>query len=145
MRGSPKRVITCRSGIHGIGLFTLVDLYAQEFCMEYAGELIRTQLADPREQGYDAEGLGTYFFRVDDQYSVDATCRSNCARFLNHSCTPALKAETLMLPERTLVVLRIKHFVPKYTELTLDYLMSTEDDIKIPCTCGARACRGTLN
>lgn len=144
MRSAPKRFITLRSGIHGIGLFTLDDIEKDEFVMEYTGELIRSPLGDVRERAYDAEGLGTYLFKLSETEIVDATRRSNRARFLNHSCDPLLQSETAHLGGRPLVILRVKHPVPAFTELTLDYQLPLEDK-KILCSCGSRKCRGFLN
>ncbi|GAB0494010.1 hypothetical protein MMPV_005299 [Pyropia vietnamensis] len=144
MRSAPKRFITLRSGIHGIGLFTLDDIAKDEFVMEYTGELIRSPLGDVRERAYEAEGLGTYLFKLSETEIVDATRRSNRARFLNHSCDPLLQSETAHLGGRPLVILRVKHPVPAFTELTLDYQLPLEDK-KITCSCGSRKCRGFLN
>jgi SET domain-containing protein len=39
-----------------------------------------------REKQYDAKGKGCYMFRMDDDNVVDATCRGNITRFVNHCC-----------------------------------------------------------
>ena len=55
--------------------------------IEYVGEVIRSVLADLRETQYGAKEIGSsYFFRVDDEYVIDATTQGNKARLINHSC-----------------------------------------------------------
>lgn len=61
-------------------------LAAGELVMEYAGEVIRRPVADRREQKYSQQGLGLYLFALDKDYHIDATCKGNIARYINHSC-----------------------------------------------------------
>jgi histone-lysine N-methyltransferase MLL1 len=75
-----------RSPIHEWGVFPLEDIKADEFIIEYVGELIRQPVADSREKKYDSKGIGCYMFRLDENWIVDATVRGNIARFINHSC-----------------------------------------------------------
>ena len=79
-------LFTCRSIIHGRGLFCKRDIDAGEMVIEYAGEVIRSILTDKREKYYEGKGIGCYMFRIDDDDVVDATVHGNAARFINHSC-----------------------------------------------------------
>ena len=79
-------MFTCRSIIHGRGLFCKRDIDAGEMVIEYAGEVIRSILTDKREKYYEGKGIGCYMFRIDDDDVVDATVHGNAARFINHSC-----------------------------------------------------------
>ena len=46
---SERALIVGSSGIHGCGLFTLIDLIEGQMVIEYAGEAIRPCLTDKRE------------------------------------------------------------------------------------------------
>lgn len=137
-------IITGRSDIHGIGLFTLTGYRKGDFIIEYAGDLIRTPLADIREVRYDAAGLGTYFFKINEQQIVDATVHSNRARFTNHSCDPNMIAIIIHVRGRDLVVLQATRDIPKLAELTFDYKLPYEDT-KVQCLCNAWNCVGVMN
>ena len=75
-----------RSGIHGRGLFCKRDIDSGEMVIEYAGQMIRSNLCDIREKFYEGKGIGCYMFRIDDDTVIDATMHGNAARFINHSC-----------------------------------------------------------
>uniref|UniRef100_A0A0E0MPJ0 [histone H3]-lysine(4) N-trimethyltransferase n=1 Tax=Oryza punctata TaxID=4537 RepID=A0A0E0MPJ0_ORYPU len=84
-----KRLRFQRSKIHEWGLVALESIDAEDFVIEYVGELIRRQVSDIREDQYEKSGIGSsYLFRLDDDYVVDATKRGGLARFINHSCDP---------------------------------------------------------
>lgn len=137
-------IVTGRSSIHGIGLFTLLGYKKGDFVIEYAGDLIRTPLSDIRESRYDAAGLGTYFFKINDEKIVDATVQSNRARFTNHSCDPNMVADIIHVQDRDLVVLRATREIPRFTELTFDYKFPYEE-AKVQCLCNAWNCVGVMN
>ena len=59
-----KRVVFERSGVHGWGLFAGEEIAADEFIIQYVGELIRPVLSDTRERMYEAAGQdSSYLFR----------------------------------------------------------------------------------
>lgn len=76
-----------KSGIHGWGLFAMEAIAAEEFVIEYVGEVIRKSVADHREKCYNASGISSiYMFGLDHETIVDATRCGNLSRFINHSC-----------------------------------------------------------
>ncbi|KAI0565876.1 Histone-lysine N-methyltransferase [Gracilaria domingensis] len=137
-------IVTGRSGIHGIGLFTLTGYRKGDFIIEYAGDLIRTPLADIREARYEAAGLGTYLFKINEEEIVDATVQSNRARFTNHSCDPNMIARIIHVRGRDLVALQATRDIPRFAELTFDYKLPIEDT-KVQCLCNAWNCVGVMN
>lgn len=80
-----RKFVVLHSEIHGRGLFSRCDVEKGEMLIEYAGEVIRPVLSDPRERFYESKGIGCYMFRCKDQV-IDATMKGNAARFINHSC-----------------------------------------------------------
>lgn len=146
MRESVWGIVTSRSKIHGIGIFTMTGYERGDMVIEYAGSVIRTPLGDIREKEYQSCGLGTYLFKLNEDEIVDATVVSNRARFTNHSCDPNMIADVITIEGRELVVLRAIRRIPKYAELTFDYkLPYEEDEEKLPCLCNAIRCAGVMN
>jgi SET domain len=137
-------IVTGKSAIHGIGLFTLIGYSKGDFVIEYAGELIRTPIADLREAQYEAAGLGTYLFKVTDEHIVDATVHSNRARFTNHSCDPNMAARVVNVRGRDLVMFTATRRIPPLAELTFDYQLPLEER-KLSCNCRSFRCQGSLN
>ena len=137
-------VLTGTSRIHGVGLFTQTGYQKGDFVIEYAGDVIRTPLGDLREKRYDAEGLGTYLFKIDEHKIVDATVKSNRARFTNHSCDPNMAAKIVNVRGRDLVVLLATRNIPPFAELTFNYQLPYEDK-KIECLCNSWNCVGVMN
>lgn len=82
-----------RSPVHAWGLFARDTIPAEEFVIEYVGELIRSSLEDIREAAYERSGLGSsYLFRVDKDQVVDATKRV---------CLSMHKSTPVVAPVRT--------------------------------------------
>ena len=79
------------------GLFALARINPHEMVIEYAGEVIGQKMADSREIYYESIGRGCYMFRLDDDCIVDATCKGNQARFINHSCDPNCYAKIVSI------------------------------------------------
>lgn len=76
-----------KSDIHGWGLFAMENIAAEEFVIEYVGEVIRKSVADHREKCYNASGISSiYMFGLDNETIIDATRCGNLSRFINHSC-----------------------------------------------------------
>eukprot|EP00854_Cymbomonas_tetramitiformis_P012874 gene12874-15214_t len=57
-----------RSRLHAWGLFADEPIEAEEFVIEYVGELVRSAIADKREAAYENAGEdSSYLFRLDDE------------------------------------------------------------------------------
>ncbi|XP_050679318.1 histone-lysine N-methyltransferase trithorax isoform X2 [Leptidea sinapis] len=138
-----------RSHIHGRGLFCKRDIEEGDMVIEYAGEVIRAVLADQREKRYEAtsgrRGVGgCYMFRIDDNLVVDATLKGNAARFINHSCDPNCYSRVVDIHGHKHILIFALRRITTGEELTYDYKFPFEE-VKIPCTCGAKKCRKYLN
>jgi hypothetical protein len=82
-----KNLKFSKSSIHDWGLYALEPIQSNELVIEYIGVAIRDKVADIWEEKYKKMGIGSsYFFRVDDEYVIDATKKGNLARFINHCC-----------------------------------------------------------
>ncbi|KAF9084408.1 histone methyltransferase set1 [Mortierella sp. AD031] len=140
-----KQLRFAKSPIHDWGLFAMEKVDANDMVIEYIGEVIRQKVADHREKGYERMGIGSsYLFRVDDDTVIDATKMGNIARFINHCCTPNCNAKIITVDGQKKIVIYAKRDIEEGEEITYDYKFPIEAD-KIPCLCGSRGCRGTLN
>ncbi|KAG0263590.1 histone methyltransferase set1 [Mortierella polycephala] len=140
-----KQLRFAKSPIHDWGLYAMEKVDANDMVIEYIGEVIRQKVADHREKRYERMGIGSsYLFRVDDDTVIDATKMGNIARFINHCCTPNCNAKIITVDGQKKIVIYAKRDIEEGEEITYDYKFPIEAD-KIPCLCGSRNCRGTLN
>ncbi|CAI9295498.1 unnamed protein product [Lactuca saligna] len=140
-----KRLRFQRSKIHDWGLVALEPIEAEDFVIEYVGELIRSRISDIREQHYERMGIGSsYLFRLDDGYVVDATKRGGIARFINHSCEPNCYTKVISVDGQKKIFIYAKRAIVTGEEITYNYKFPLEEK-KIPCNCGSRRCRGSMN
>eukprot|EP00516_Mucochytrium_quahogii_P009598 CAMPEP_0203781812 /NCGR_PEP_ID=MMETSP0099_2-20121227/10534_1 /ASSEMBLY_ACC=CAM_ASM_000209 /TAXON_ID=96639 /ORGANISM=" , Strain NY0313808BC1" /LENGTH=318 /DNA_ID=CAMNT_0050683021 /DNA_START=635 /DNA_END=1591 /DNA_ORIENTATION=- len=137
--GREKRLRFGRSRIHAWGVFAEEPLAANDFVIEYKGELIRAVISDLREKYYAEQGIPDYMFRIDDEFICDATQKGSLARFINHSCDPNCFTSIISHQGVKKIVIYAKQAIDPGEELCYDYKFSIEDDpsLKIPCTCGA--------
>ncbi|CAA0806963.1 Histone-lysine N-methyltransferase ATXR7 [Striga hermonthica] len=145
LKARKKRLRFQRSKIHDWGLIALEPIEAEDFVIEYVGELIRPRISDIRECEYEKMGIGSsYLFRLDDGYVVDATKRGGIARFINHSCEPNCYTKVISVEGQKKIFIYAKRHISAGEELTYNYKFPLEEK-KIPCNCGSRRCRGALN
>lgn len=136
-----------RSAIHDWGLYANEFIPANDFVIEYVGDILRDEYAEIRERHYALEGIdSTYLFRLDNGTVIDATKRGNGARFINHSCDPNCVAQVFDYEGFKRVVLFSLRDIELDEELTFDYnfVKSQDEDGKVRCACGSATCRGWL-
>ncbi|PIA44079.1 hypothetical protein AQUCO_01700002v1 [Aquilegia coerulea] len=145
LKARKKRLRFQRSKIHDWGLVALEPIEAEDFVIEYVGELIRPRISDIREHEYEKMGIGSsYLFRLDDGYVVDATKRGGIARFINHSCEPNCYPKVISVEGQKKIFIYAKRQIFAGEEITYNYKFPLEEK-KIPCNCGSRRCRGSMN
>lgn len=117
-----------RSSVHGDGVFAVEAIRKGTRIIDYAGELIRNDESEAREDEYSAQGC-IWVFRVNRVWSRDANVGGNLARFINHSCQPNCHFEIV---DKTIWI-RASRDIRRGEELTYDY--KTTGDRHIPCRC----------
>jgi SET domain-containing protein len=117
-----------RSKVHGSGVFALEPINKNRRIIEYAGELVRNDESEAREERYLAEGC-IWVFRVNSRWSRDAAVGGNLARFINHSCKPNCWIEIA----GPTIWIRAARAIRTGEELTYDY--ATDGEQTIPCRC----------
>ena len=145
LKSRRKKLKFAPSAIHDWGLFALERIEADDMVIEYVGEIIRQKVADHREKVYEKRGIGSsYFFKIDEEFIIDATEKGNLARFINHSCEPNCYAKVIVVDQERKIVIYSNRTINVGEEITYDYKFPYEMT-KIPCHCGSPKCRGSLN
>jgi len=86
------RVKLFPAGERGWGLKTMEFLPKGTFIIEYQGEVIEMEEYERRKKRYTGE-KHFYFMSLDSDHMIDASRKSNMARFINHSCQPNCHTE----------------------------------------------------
>ena len=146
-RATPlRRIQVRRSGVHGRGVYALVDLAEGETLIEYVGEVISWAEALRRHPHDPSDPNHTFYFHIDEDHVIDAKFGGNSARWINHSCAPNCVAEV----EDGRVFIRAGRPIAAGEELFYDYGLVIDEPMtaalkkQYPCWCGAPRCRGTL-
>ena len=142
----PRRYSVRKSGIHGRGIFALVDIPKHTRVMEYLGERMSHEEADRRYGDVHATSAHTMLFAATDNVVIDATQWGSSARWLNHSCAPNCDAYEY----EGRVFIETRRAIRAGEELVNDYGLIVEGrrTAKLkrehPCYCGSQRCRGTM-
>ncbi len=141
-----RRIQVRRSGVHGKGVFALVDIAEGEWVIEYTGEVIDWPEALRRHPHDPANPNHTFYFHINDQHVIDGGVNGNSARWINHSCEPNLEP----LEQDGRIFLHALRDIHPGEELSFDYGLvidlryTPKLKAEYPCWCGASSCRGTL-
>jgi SET domain-containing protein len=127
-RPALPKITRKRSKVHGSGVFAGEPINKNTRIIDYAGELVRNNESEAREERYLAQGC-IWVFRVSRRWSRDAAVGGNLARFINHSCRPNCWIEIV----GKTIWIRASRLIRKGEELTYDY--STDGEQTIPCRC----------
>jgi uncharacterized protein len=123
------------SRIHRRGVYALERIPPRRKVIEYTGERISR-----RETKRRGDGPITYLFTLDDYWTLDGAVGGSGAEIINHSCDPNIY--TMIFKGHILYM--SKRLIRPGEELTVDYRFS-EKIGSVPCKCGSKACRGTIN
>jgi uncharacterized protein len=123
------------SKIHHRGVYALERIPARRKVIEYTGERINRKETKRRGQG-----TITYLFTLDDYWTLDGAVGGSGAELINHSCEPNLY--TMIFKGHILYM--SKRDIEPGEELTVDYRFDKKIE-RVPCKCGAKTCRGTIN
>jgi SET domain-containing protein len=134
-RYTPFRLVIRRSKIHKRGVYAVEFIPERRKVIEYTGERVNRREAKRR-----GDNSLTYLFTLDDYWTIDGAVGGSGAEIINHSCEPNLRSTI----HKGHILYWSKRDIAPGEELTVDYLFSKKID-RIPCYCGAKACRGTIN
>uniref|UniRef100_A0A7C9CQX8 [Histone H3]-lysine(4) N-trimethyltransferase n=1 Tax=Opuntia streptacantha TaxID=393608 RepID=A0A7C9CQX8_OPUST len=144
----------------GWGVRACESILRGTFVCEFVGEVIDIQEANRRHKRYGKAGcyyfydVGTHMRLMNDlmgsqeNYVIDATKYGNVSRFLNHSCSPNLVSQLVLVESMDFQFAHVgfyaKHDIAAGEELTYDYRDELQPGEGSPCLCGASTCRGRL-
>lgn len=125
-----------KSKIHRWGVYAGEVIPPNRKVIEYTGELISRRETKRRSDA--AEMI--YLFTVDSYWTKDGSVGGSGAEYINHCCEPNLR--TIILKRHILYV--STRLIHPGEELTVDYRFDKTCET-VPCSCGAKMCRGTIN
>jgi len=141
-----RRIQVRRSGVHGKGVFALIDIPKGARIIEYVGEIISWEEAQRRHPHDPKDPNHTFYFHVDEQRVIDALHGGNAARWINHSCGPNCEADE----DEGRIFIKALRKIKAGEELNYDYGLVIDEPLTpelkadYPCWCGSARCRGTL-
>lgn len=145
-KSTRRRFVVRKSGIHGRGVFALIDIPKGERLIEYLGERMSHDEADRRYGDMHDGSAHTMLFAANDEVVIDATKWGSSARWINHSCAPNCDA----IEENGRVFIETRRKIRAGEEIAYDYELIVEErhTAKLKrehaCFCGSKQCRGTL-
>eukprot|EP00871_Galdieria_phlegrea_P002926 jgi/Galph1/3634/GphlegSOOS_G2306.1 len=134
-----------RAGDRGWGLKAAQFIPKGTFIMEYQGEVVDLDEYERRKRRYRGE-QHFYFMSLDAGHMIDASRKSNMARFINHSCQPNCHTEKWNVIGEPCVGIFASKDIEPGTELVFDYNVDRKGagEENVPCRCGAPNCRNWL-
>jgi uncharacterized protein len=124
------------SKIHRWGIYAGEVIPPRRKVIEYTGELISRRETKRRADGNDL----IYLFTVNSYWTKDGSVGGSGAEFINHSCEPNLRS---VVTRGHILYMSLRAVMPG-EELTIDYRFDKTCET-VPCSCGAKNCRGTIN
>ncbi|KAI8619915.1 hypothetical protein BC830DRAFT_1101887 [Chytriomyces sp. MP71] len=137
----------------GWGLFTDVDIGHGSFVGEYVGVIVPPTGVAIRRTVYEGGNADLFVVREGsrngihvESFGIDATYSCNYTRFINHSCTPNLRAVLIYKRDKNPSLPRVALFtrtrVAKGAQLTLNYADPEVGGIEYEGMCECDRCLG---
>lgn len=129
----------------GWGLRTTTELPANTFIMEYVGEVVRSKELRSRIKKYTKMKIKHhYFMALRSDEIIDATCKGNLTRFINHSCEPNCETQKWTVNgDLRIGFFTIRDLQPG-EEITFDYQFQRYGRKAQKCYCETPSCRGHI-
>lgn len=124
------------SRIHRWGVYAAERIPPRRKIIEYTGEKISRRETKRRGEERDLH----YLFTLNSYWTVDGSVGGSGAEFINHSCEPNVFSKIV----HGHILYFSKRAIEPGEELLIDYRFE-KDMETVPCSCGAKRCRGTIN
>jgi SET domain-containing protein len=136
------RLRVTHSRIQGHGVFAEEPIPAGRKVIEYTGERIaRAEIRRRFVRAWLRRGdRHIYLAAINAYWAIDGSVGGSGAEYMNHSCDPNLHCRKI----REHLLFFSRRTIRRGEELTLDYGFPKDGPL-VPCRCGARNCRGTIN
>ena len=114
------------TGNRGWGLKAAADLNAGDFVIEYIGEVLDGDMCRGRlKKAHSTNTNNFYRPTLDAGLIIDAGCKSNLARFINHSCSPNCETQKWRARGEPRIGIFARESIKAGTELTFDYQLDS--------------------
>jgi hypothetical protein len=131
----------------GWGLVALNGVKKGMLVQEYMGEVIDERCKEQRLNEWTKEHPNDpnfYIMALPSGWYIDARHEANLSRFINHSCDPICKLETVNVRGYMRIGIYSLRDISPGEFLSYDYHFDTKHADKFLCRCGAKKCRGTM-
>ena len=129
----------------GWGLKVRHNIAQGDFVVEYVGEILDTEMCRERlRRLHECHTSNFYMLTLEPGLVIDASIKSNHARFINHSCDPNCETQKWTARSETRIGIFARTDIPADTELTFDYQFDSLGNEKKRCLCGSKNCSGFL-
>lgn len=143
--GQNGPVATFYTGGRGWGLKATKDIENGDFVVEYIGEVLSMEMVRERLKASEERNVSNfYFLTLGKDLIIDASAKSNYARFVNHSCDPNCQTQKWKVNGETRIGIFAIKDISAGTELTFDYMLDSLGNEKKKCLCGSINCSGFL-
>ncbi|HKS81348.1 MAG TPA: SET domain-containing protein-lysine N-methyltransferase [Candidatus Acidoferrales bacterium] len=131
-----------RSRIQGWGVYAAQPIPRGRLVIEYTGERLspKQALRRLRKTCLNPRTRKLTMFRLNRYWRIDGAVGGSGAERINHCCNPNLKVRIT----GGRILFFSKRRIRPNEELSIDYGLSAKTFI-LPCHCGAKNCRGTVN
>ncbi|EQC28373.1 hypothetical protein SDRG_13920 [Saprolegnia diclina VS20] len=129
----------------GFGLVADEAMDAQDFILEYVGEVIDAAMVKERMAAASANReTHNYMLEIEKDIVIDARLKGNVSRFINHSCEPNARAQKWTCQGVVRIGIMALRPIAVDEEITFDYQFIHFGGRKVQCHCGAPGCKGVL-
>lgn len=145
LSGQEAKTTPFHTGQRGWGLRVDQDLSPGDFVIEYIGEVLDMASCRERLDKYHENRVVNYYMlTLDGGLVIDASQKSNHARFINHSCDPNCESQKWTVRGETRIGIFALTNIKAGTELTFDYHLDSLGNEKKQCFCGSKNCSGFM-
>ncbi|KAL6947260.1 hypothetical protein ACO0QE_002139 [Hanseniaspora vineae] len=131
----------------GYGVIAQKNIPAQQFIIEYVGEVITENEFNQRMIEYDLDvekRKHFYFMMLQKGEFIDATAKGCLARFCNHSCNPNAYVSKWVVNGKLRMGIFAERNIRQGEEITFDYNVDRYGAKAQKCYCGEPNCIGVL-
>ncbi|OEJ86209.1 Histone-lysine N-methyltransferase, H3 lysine-36 specific [Hanseniaspora osmophila] len=131
----------------GYGVIAQKQIPAQQFIIEYIGEVITEKEFNQRMIDYDLDTEKRkhfYFMMLQKGEFIDATTKGCIARFCNHSCNPNAYVSKWVVKGKLRMGIFAERDIQRGEEITFDYNVDRYGAKAQKCYCGEPNCIGVL-
>jgi SET domain-containing protein len=132
---------------HGLGIFSLFSIKKLTILIEYRGEYIDIFNLKKKEPNYRLNKKNIFFFKINQNFTIDATFTGNYGRLVNHSCFSNCFSKLINHGFFLHVILFSFKNIKFFEELSYDYRINPDetDYEEIICACEQLGCRKKIN